>query len=168
MLQEDDSVELLEGWIVKKMTKNPLHDSTVDPLLSILGRLLPDDWFARTQNVLVTSDSAPEPDVAVVPGVPGNYRRRHPRGEEAALVIEVADSSLDRDWRKRRLYARGGVTAYWIVDLNAACLEVFTEPDTAAGDFRQHQRLVPPASDSFSLGDKATITMSLSEFLLAD
>jgi len=168
LLQEDDSVELLEGWIVKKMTKNPLHDSTVDLLMLLLGRLLPEGWFARTQNVLMTSDSAPEPDVAIVPGKPQDYRRRHPRADEAALVIEVADSSLDRDWKKRRLYAHGGVRVYWIVDLNAGCLDVFTDPDIAAGVFGGHQRLVPPAKATFLLSDQAAVTLVLAEVLPID
>ena len=64
ILTEDDSVELLEGLIVEKMTKNPRHDATIDVLVQLLFRLLPAGWFPRVQNVLLTGDSAPEPDVA--------------------------------------------------------------------------------------------------------
>ncbi|MEX2174900.1 MAG: Uma2 family endonuclease [Pirellulaceae bacterium] len=168
LLQEDDSVELLEGWIVKKMTKNPLHDATVDLLLQMLGRLLTTGWFVRAQNVLLTSDSAPEPDLVIAPGKPQDYRRQHPQAHEVALVIEVADSSLDRDLKKRRLYANGGVRVYWIVDLNAGCLDVFTDPDTLAGVFGRHQRLLPPANATLLLADGAEITLSLAEVLPAD
>ena len=35
ILTEDDSVELLEGLIVEKMTKNPRHDATIDVLANV-------------------------------------------------------------------------------------------------------------------------------------
>src|SRR5438046_1682334 len=63
ILTEDDSVELLEGFIVEKMTKYPPHDGMIDLLVQLLQRQLPLTWYPRAQNVLVTSDSEPEPDV---------------------------------------------------------------------------------------------------------
>src|SRR4051794_26033814 len=87
LLTEDDSVELLEGWIVPKTTKYPRHDTTIDILVQLLGRLLPSGWFLRAQNVLVTSDSEPEPDVVVTRGEPKDYWTKHPRAVDVALVI---------------------------------------------------------------------------------
>jgi Uma2 family endonuclease len=46
-----------------------------------------------------------------------------------ALVIEVADTSLERDRTvKQRLYAQAGIPSYWIVNLAARELEMFTDP----------------------------------------
>jgi Uma2 family endonuclease len=59
----------------------------------------------------------------------------HPRG--AVLVVEVADVSLSKDRLvKGRIYAQANVPEYWIVDIRAQQLEVYTEPDPSAGRYR--------------------------------
>lgn len=131
---EDDPIELLEGWVVEKMPKNPPHDSTVDRCVLLLNRILPPGWYTRGQNSLVTSDSVPEPDGAVVRGTTNDYDERHPTAADTALVIEVADSSLTIDREKARLYARAGVEQYWIVNLVDRQIETFSRalPDHAS------------------------------------
>jgi len=116
-LHEDDNLELLEGWLVPKVTKNPLHDSRVDLLDELLSPILPRGWYCRTQNVLVTSDSCPEPDVAVIRGRSMDYERQHPTASNCALIIEVAASSVYLDRQKTEIYARAGVPEYWIANL---------------------------------------------------
>jgi Uma2 family endonuclease len=165
ILTEDDPVELLEGLIVYKMPKKPRHDATIDMLSEILWRVLPPGWFPRTQNTLITADSAPEPDVVVARGRPRDYIHRHPTAQDVALVIEVAESSIDRDWEKCRIYAHAGVTCYWIVDLNANRLEIFNEPDVAAGRFRLHVAAASEAHVSLPIPETATITLDLKELL---
>ncbi len=132
ILDEDSNVELLEGWIVPKMTKYPPHDSTIDLIVYLLNRQLPQGWYCRSQNVVVTADSEPEPDVAVVRGRPGDYCDRHPSGTDAGLIVEVADSTVARDRRKARIYARAGVPDYRIVNLDSRQIEVYSQP-TGAG-----------------------------------
>jgi Uma2 family endonuclease len=159
LLTEDDSVELLEGWIVPKITKYPRHDTTIDILTQLLGRLLPPGWFLRVQNVLVTSDS--EPDVVVTRGEPKEYWKTHPRGSDVALVIEVSESSLRRDRRKRRIYARAGVPIYWIVNLDANRIEIYSVPDSATGEYQRSEVVPLAAPISFLLDDSASITLPL-------
>jgi hypothetical protein len=49
------------------------------------------------------------------------------------LAIEVADTSLRQDrGPKKRLYARAGIAVYWIVNLKARRIEVYTEPAPSA------------------------------------
>lgn len=128
VLSEADAVELLEGWIVPKMPKYPPHDGTIDLIAALLTSLLPPGYFVRVQNSLRTPDSEPEPDLAVVRGKPGDYRRRHPTGKDTVLVIEVADSTLSRDRMKARIYARAEVPNYWIVNLPELKLEQHSQP----------------------------------------
>jgi Uma2 family endonuclease len=128
VFHEDDKVELLEGWIVPKMPKNPLHDGTIDLLDGLLSDVLPAGWHTRVQNSLVTSDSVPEPDITVVCGERGAYRGKHPTGRDAALVIEVAESSVALDRKKAAIYARAGISEYWIVNLEDWQLERMTQP----------------------------------------
>lgn len=132
VLTEDDPVELLEGWIVQKIPRNPPHDGTVALTNKALSRRLPPGWHVRIQSAITTSDSEPEPDLAVARGVEEDYLVRHPGPADLALVVEVADSTLDRDREeKARIYARAGIRAYWIVNLVDRRVEVYTDPSGA-------------------------------------
>jgi Uma2 family endonuclease len=129
VLREGERAELLEGWIVAKMTRNPPHDSTLTRLYPLLLRSLSDNWVVRVQCALTIRQSEPEPDVAVVRGPDSRYNTRHPGPQDTALVIEVADTSLDEDRGiKLRTYARSRIGLYWIVNLPAAQVEVYSDP----------------------------------------
>lgn len=107
ILTEDDQVELLEGWLVTKMTKNPPHSVATRAIRSALERMIPAGWFVDSQEPLTTDDSEPEPDAMVVRGHWRDYSARHPNPDEVALVIEVADSTLQQDRStKKRIYTR--------------------------------------------------------------
>ncbi len=129
ILTEDDNLELLEGYLVHKMTRNAPHDGTLHRLLRFLSRMVPDGWEVRCQAAVTLSDSEPEPDIAVVRIDPADYMHRHPAPADIALVIEVADSSLDGDRAdKCRIYARAGIREYWIVNLVDTQVEVYSSP----------------------------------------
>jgi Uma2 family endonuclease len=128
ILTEDSNVELLDGWIVPKMTKHPPHDNTIDIIHYLLMRMLPLGWFVRIQNCVVTKDSIPEPDLAVTRGEPGDYGHGHPTGADVALVIEVADTTVLRDRVKAAIYARAGIPHYWIVNLDERQIETYAQP----------------------------------------
>src|SRR4051812_9946272 len=78
ILDERDRVELLDGYVVLKMPRNPPHDSTIQRLERRIGRLLPAGWDLRTQCAITLSQSEPEPDLAVVRGDDTLYQTRHP------------------------------------------------------------------------------------------
>jgi len=129
ILTPDDKVELLENYVVLKMPRNPPHDGTIDLINAALPHLLPSGWLLRVQQTIVLSDSQPEPDFAVVRGTPRSFLAHHPGAADVGLVVEVADSSLLRDQRdKARIYARGRIPSYWIVNLPEARIEVYTQP----------------------------------------
>src|SRR5438128_1194075 len=117
ILTEDDNLELLEGYLVCKMSRNPPHDATIQKATKRLFRVLPAGWDLRIQSAVTLPDSEPEPDFAVVRGDETAYRAHHPGPPDVGLVIEVADSTLpgDRD-DKGRIYARAGIPTYWIVN----------------------------------------------------
>ncbi|MCK6578687.1 MAG: Uma2 family endonuclease [Anaerolineae bacterium] len=129
ILTEDDDLELLEGWLVEKMTKNPQHVTTAELIAEAWRAILPTGWFVRQQDPVTTTDSEPEPDVMIVRGAIRDYRDRHPAPQEIGLVVEVADSTLrtDRQW-KARIYARAGIPVYWIADVNGLQIEVLSAP----------------------------------------
>jgi Uma2 family endonuclease len=161
MLKGEERVELLEGWIVYKMTHNPLHDVVVDRVQEALRDRVPrSQWRVRVQSATTTTDSEPEPDVVVARGPAERYLQRHPGPEDIALIVEVADSSLARDrGQKLRLYARAAITVYWIVNLPESVVEVYTDPGGAdpTPEFRSVERFhkggaVPLIVGGHSLG----------------
>jgi Uma2 family endonuclease len=129
VLREDEKVELLEGLLVEKMTRNPPHDTALMLVQAALNAQLPSGWLTRIQCAVTSADSVPEPDVAVVLGPPRRYLRAHPSPADIALVVEISDTSLDFDRTdKLRIYARARIPVYWIVNLPDRCVEVYTQP----------------------------------------
>ena len=149
ILDEDENVELLEGWVVPKMSRGPVHDTAVWLTHKKISSMLPPEWICRSQLGVTTADSEPEPDVAVVRGPGRRYVDHHPAPEEMAQAIEVAKSSLHRDRTlKARIFARAGVPVYWIINLVDDQIEVYTDssgPGPAPG-YRQRQDYGPGMS----------------------
>jgi hypothetical protein len=140
----DDRYELLDGWITPKMVRNPPHDSFLDQVEEILRVHLPAGWRIRVQSAITLSTSEPEPDLAIVPGPASRYRTAHPGPAEVALVVEVADSTLDRDRAlKGPIYAHDHIPIYWIINIVDMCIEIYTAPTgpTVAPTY-QHTRVV--------------------------
>jgi Uma2 family endonuclease len=139
ILGPDDRVELLAGYLVEKMPHNPPHDGTVGRVDRRLMRLLPDEWLLRVQSSIVLVGSQPEPDLAVVRGPEETYFERHPEPRDIALLIEVADSSLLEDRRKKGpIYAQARIALYWIVNVKDRSIEVYTQP--VAGKSPRYRR----------------------------
>ena len=129
ILTDDDSVELLEGWLVFKMPKNPPHRATTRLVRTALENILPAGWYVDSQEPITLSNSEPEPDIVVVRGDTRQYLDRHPSAEDIALIIEVSDTTLQRDRTvKKRIYARAGISIYWIVNLVEEQVEVYSQP----------------------------------------
>jgi hypothetical protein len=160
ILTEDDPVELLEGWIVLKMPRNPPHDMGIELAEDAVLARLPAGWRVRVQMAITTADSEPEPDLAVVRGSIRSNPGRHPVPEDIGIVIEVADTTLNRDRTdKSRLYARAGIISYWVINLVDRQVEVYTDPSgpDANPSYRQRrdygiQDSVPFVLDGQQLG----------------
>ncbi len=128
-LTSEDKVELLENYLVLKMPRNPEHDGTIGLIDETLSTVIPKGWRLRCQLTVVLPDSQPEPDFAIARGDSRSYIKRHPTAADVALIIEVANTSLLRDQHdKARIYARGNVVCYWIVNLDDRRVEVHTQP----------------------------------------
>ncbi len=132
-LTADDPVELVEGILLYKMPRKPLHSGTVEVLGDLIRPMLPPGYRYRSEQPVALDDGEPEPHGAVVSQTRAQGLLAHPSASQIALVIEVSDSTLDRDrGSKLRSYARAGIGCYWIVNLIDRQIEVYTQPDTAA------------------------------------
>jgi Uma2 family endonuclease len=150
LFQEDEKIELLDGLLIVAEPHNPPHATGVALAADVVRAVFADGWLVRVQLPLALDDiSEPEPDIAVVPGSARDYRRVHP--SQAALVLEVADTSLRLDRsRKASVYARVGIADYWIVNVIDQVLEVHREPGREGRRWRYGLVQI--------LGPEATIT----------
>jgi len=160
ILTEDDPVELLDGWLVMKMPKKTAHSFATQQTRVRLEAILPLGWFANSQEPVTLDTSEPEPDVSVVRGERRQYLECHPGPRDIGMLVEVADSSLERDrsWKKQ-IYARANVPVYWIVNLPEKQVEVYSEPTGVAEepDYRQCRQFaatdeVPVVLDGKEIG----------------
>ncbi len=148
ILTEDDPVELLEGWLVTKVSQKPQHSLVTQHTRDVLARILPDGWFINIQAPITTTDSEPEPDVTVVRGSRFDYAKRHPYPEDIALLVEVSDATLQRDRTlKQRIYANARIVIYWILNLPERQLEVYTEPIGTDTQAHYQQRTIYREAD---------------------
>lgn len=137
----DERVELIDGEILQVPPQGSFHATAVQLIGEALRVAFGSGVHVRTQMPLALDPaSEPEPDVAVVPGSPRDYREAHPAS--ALVVVEVADKTLKYDrQRKRSLYARAGIREYWIVNLVDRCVEVYQDP--LQGHYDSSRRCLP-------------------------
>lgn len=129
----NERLELLDGYLVEKPVADPIHDGTLQRVNRRLSRVLPPGWEVRVQLAFTLTKSQPLPDLAVVREEADGYTVRHPGPADCGLIVEVANSSLeyDRD-DKARVYARGGVPVYWVVNVVDVQVEVHERPSGPA------------------------------------
>ncbi|MEW4568245.1 Uma2 family endonuclease [Tautonia sp. JC769] len=128
ILTPDDRVELIEGLVVEKMTRYERHIGTTKRLARFIERALPAGWHVGKEDPIVLARSEPEPDISVLRGDIDSYDQQKPQAADVNLVVEVADSSYAFDRRKMAIYAEAGIPTYWIANLNADRIEVYSEP----------------------------------------
>lgn len=140
-------VELIDGEIFEMPALKPPHVTALELTAEVLRASFGAGYCVRTQAPLDLGRSQPEPDIVVVRGQLRDYVR-HP--QTALLVVEVSDSTLSYDRRRKAHdYARVGIADYWIVNLIDRQLEVHRVPgpDPARrGRFSYAEVTVVPAT----------------------
>jgi Uma2 family endonuclease len=128
---DNDHVELLDGYIVGRDDLKPPHAFTTGELRRGLDRIVPVGWFVREEKpVRIPDYDEPVPDLAIAKGSTRDYVNRHPGPADIALLVEVSESTLDRDQvRKQLIYGCVGIPVYWIVNLVDRRVEVYTVPN---------------------------------------
>lgn len=131
-------VELVEGIVYEMSPQDNPHASGLRSARWALEKICPEGYQVDVQMPLnLGLDSEPEPDLAIVRRDPRNYFEGHPTS--AALLVEIAHSSLRHDRRKAKTYATAGIEEYWISDVVRGVLEVYREP--VDGIYRTQQIL---------------------------
>jgi len=140
ILPPDCRVELIDGQIFTMSPIGPWHSGVVNRLNRWFVTGLGDRAVVHVQNpTIVDRRSEPQPDIMLLEPRADFYGTAHPTPNDTLLVVEVAESSLAHDRRRKLpLYARTGVTELWIVSRRADAIDVFREP--TANDYRVHLR----------------------------
>lgn len=134
--------ELLDGEIVYMNSQHRPHARVKSRLFRLIADVLdalPGNLEALVEgSVSMPPHNVPEPDIAVT---------AEPEGEgliplaSLALVIEIADTTLRNDLgRKRKIYAREGISEYWVVNVRARVIHQMWAP---SGDRFTQSRDIP-------------------------
>ena len=142
IIDEDARVELIDGELVElPMTGGP-HKATVARLDRCFHRACGDRVIVWVQNDLeLDQRTLVVPDLMLLKPRAHEYRGRDPRPKEVLLLVEVADTSVNRDLEvKVPLYAYFGVPLVWVVDLPDKIVHSFRDPFRGRyRDARQHR-----------------------------
>lgn len=127
VIRPDERVELIDGEVVRLSPQDWLHSTATTLCTPLLTGLFPPPYYVRVQLPLDASPhSQPEPDFAIVDKAMLSER---PHPHRPHLILEVAQSSLRYDREvKAHLYASMGVPEFWILNVIARNLEVYTQP----------------------------------------
>ncbi|MEH1904432.1 MAG: Uma2 family endonuclease [Nostoc sp.] len=127
---QDNHIELINGEIIEMAAKGTAHETCLRNLLRELPKIIGDRATLQSQApIALPPNSEPEPDFAILQNRDDNYLSGHPQAADMLLVMEVSDSSLGYDQDvKIPLYAKAGITDYWIFNLFDNYLESYSEP----------------------------------------
>ena len=136
--------EIIDGELYEMPGPNMDHAAVI---MDLIARFLPvvtalgGRIFTAPVDVFFAAANPVEPDIMVL--LPDSLKLIVKRGLEGPpdLLVEVISPSNPRHDRltKRALYARGGVREYWLVDPEAAVLEILV---LDGGAYRTHVRAV--------------------------
>jgi len=151
VLTKYDRIELIEGDMLDTAPIGLNH-------VAITSRLHEFFVLAAARSATVVSGapvnlghfSEPQPDLMLLKRRADFYRGKFPEAPDVLLLIEVPDSSLTFDLGvKLNLYARYGVSVYWVVDVEGERVHTYREPTANAylrrSEFAGVDAVVPQA-----------------------
>lgn len=130
LLHEGDRVELIEGEVIQMAAIGSHHAGCVKRLTRFFAGSPAELLTLSVQDpVRLGEYSEPEPDVMLLRPRSDFYAGDHPRPADVLLLIEVADTTLVWDRRRKvPLYAASGILEVWLVNLVEDIVEVFWDP----------------------------------------
>ncbi len=137
-LLEGKPVELLEGELIEMSPEGIPHSFTNRTVADYLRTLLNGLAFVSEAHPITLDNSEPEPDIAVVRLPKDIYKHHHPYPEDIYWLIEISNSTLEKDVKEKTItYARNSIAEYWVIDLLHKKLWVFTQPNLPGYSQRQ-------------------------------
>ncbi len=130
ILPEEHGWEVIDGFLMDKMSIGDKHASTVKRLNRIFNHRFSQSLLVSVQDPIHLDDyNEPEPDIALLKLREDFYVDQTPNPKDVLLVIEVSDSTIEYDREiKKKLYAEAEIIEYWIVNLKENTIEVYSSP----------------------------------------
>jgi Uma2 family endonuclease len=140
----DRQLELLDGLITVVPNPDQIHEWIIRQIIKLLIPGLGEAALVdKGQPIYLAKTSEPVPDIVVLKPQTHEYKRVRPTADDVYLIIEVGNSTPERDTVvKRELYGRHGILEYWVFDLVAQELRVFRGPQN--GDYQTDVRWTDP------------------------
>ena len=160
---DDQPVELLNGEIIIMPSEGVPHAYYADEAGDYLRSLLSDRAQIRESHpiTILSSNSEPEPDLAIVQPLGREYLTHHPYPENVLWLIEYSNSSLKKDLdAKAKAYAAANIPEYWVVNLKAMELVVMRDP--IDGEYRSQVTLTQGTIQPIAFPD---VTVSVRRLL---
>ncbi|MBD2300744.1 Uma2 family endonuclease [Nostoc sp. FACHB-190] len=112
-------VELIDGQILEMPPELPIHRATYRRGVKYLEQLLENQAVIfSAAPITLPKYSEPQPDICVAVPPESRYDERHPEPEDIYWLIEVSNSTLAYNLNeKAKLYAKGGIQDYWVLDI---------------------------------------------------
>ena len=154
VLTKYDRIELIEGEMLNMAPIGPKHATVADRLARLFMLAVHDAAIVSCGRPVNLGDfSDPQPDVMLLKPRLDDYSNAHPSAADVLLLIEVSDSTLTFDQStKLSLYARYGVSEYWVVDVEGKRIVVYREP-AAKGYVRKLEFSAPNVISSQAFPD---------------
>ncbi len=139
ILPEESGWEIIDGYIVDKMSIGSKHAGTVKRLSEMLRDLTRSQAIVSIQDpVHIDKYNEPEPDIALLKRRDDFYTESHPMPDDVLLLIEISDSTVETDRTvKKTLYAEAGIEEFWLVNLQENTIECYSSPKN--GSYRLAQ-----------------------------
>jgi Uma2 family endonuclease len=130
VLTKYDRIELVEGDMLDMAPIGDQHTAITSRLNEFFVLAVARSATIVSGGAIKLGDfSEPEPDLMLLKRRADFYSGKRPEAPDVLLLIEVSDSSLAFDLGvKLNLYARYGVSEYWVVDVKGRRVVCHREP----------------------------------------
>ncbi|MCX6606204.1 MAG: Uma2 family endonuclease [Acidobacteria bacterium] len=133
-LLESERFELIDGELIPKVPKSPLHSFALLLLIEWLREVFGSRHVLQEVPIELgehlSRTNEPEPDAIVLRRSAASFRNTSPGPSDLLLVAEISATSQSYDLgAKAALYASGGIPEYWVLDLRDMRMIVHRNPD---------------------------------------
>jgi len=163
ILTPNDRVELILGEILNMSPVESKHSAIVKRITKLFVTAFLDSAIVQIQDpIQIQKHSEPEPDALILKPREDFYVDKLPSPEDAFLLIEVADTTLDYDKKvKLELYAEAGIPEYWIVDANEDQILKYLQPEN-----KQYKKMeIASIGDSINCNAFPDVTFAVKDIL---
>ena len=150
---DDVRYQLIEGQLIREPAPTTTHQTVLVNLAVLLAPFVKGNGlgrvFAAPTDVYLSDTNVVQPDVLFVSAARAHLITEHDVHGAPDLAIEIASSSTERRDRqvKREIYARHGVSEYWLVHPVHRTVETFRLENgrfVATGSYRGTDAFTTP------------------------